>query len=605
MADVRVGPAHPDGESAPDERGRDAIYRTVCDSMTCGVMLIDAEGRIETFNPAAGALLGLDRRAVLRRSFAEVFLADEAFEELNDAVVAAMYEGDVGHQRVANVSVDGRTVPLTVDTAYLRQPAGGEPARRGVVAVFSDISELERLRAKEIELAVDLRAKHMELRAAYHSLETRNLELSTLVRKVQGVRVAASVFVLALVAGIGAYLWNEPPTDWFAADPPPARVSAASGRAFTVQPGRIVSTVTVASAIRPRREVVVTSPVEGRVGTVHVKPGERVVAGQPLLELDVTEVRIRRRKAQAAWLKAKARMQTLSNWENSVEVSKAKRSLTKSRLVLEAGNTRLEEIGFLVEQGLTPAAKHKAEQREQRMRRLDLESAEQDLNAVLAKGREEREVARLELASATAELERLDSILRHSRVAAPVAGVVLYLGAGSDQRGADLSTGTSVEPGANLVTIGDMQGVTASGRVDEVDVRHVRPGHAVRISGPAFPGVTLEGRIAHVSSRASRPTGQRRLPSFEIAAVVDTLTAEQREAVRLGMSADMEIVVHDKDDALVVPVRAVGFSAGKRWVRVRDAAGGQRLVEVTTGITTVDAVEILSGLAPGDTVIVP
>ena len=601
-----MAPAQPHGRDAAVERSRDTIYRIVCDSMTSGVMLVDGEGRIETFNRAAAETLGLDRNAVLGRTFAETFLADDSFEEFNEALLAAIYDGDVGHQRVANVSVDGRTVPLSVATAYLREPGGGKFARRGVVAAFSDISELERLRAREVELAVDLRTKHMELRSAYHSLEARTGELAAILRRVRAMRIVASVCAVVLAVGIGVYMRSEPSIHWMQAEKPKAVDASAGGRAFTVRPRRIVSTVTVSSAIRPRREVAVTSSVEGRVGTVHVKPGERVVVGQPLLELDVTEVHIQRRKARAAWLKATARMETLVDWTNSVDVSRARRAVTKSQLALEAGNTRLAEIGFLVERGLTPAAKQVAARREQRTRRLDLESAEQDLNAVLAKGSEDREVAKLELANATAELERLDRILRHSTVTAPVAGVVLHLGTSSTGRGAELSTGASVEPGAHLVTIGDMEGVTTSGRVNEVDVRHIRPGHVVRIAGPAFPGITLEGRIEHVSSRASRRTGQQRLPSFEVAAVVDTLNEEQREAVRLGMSANMEIVVHEHDAALAVPVRAVDLSAGKPRVRVRSATtGGVRLVEVTTGITTVDVVEIRSGLTAGDTVIVP
>ena len=494
-------------------RSRDTIYRLVCDSMASGVMLVDDEGGIETFNRAAAEIFGLDRKAVLGRTFAETFLADDAFDEFNEALLAAMYDGDVGHQKVANVSVDGRTVPLSVSTAYLRGPGGGDSARRGVVAVFSDISELERLRAREVELAVDLRTKHMELRSAYHSLEARTGELAGLLRKARAIRIAAAACAVVLAVGIGAYLWNESPVQWMSAQMPKAVDAPAGGRTFIVKPGRIVSTVTVSSAIRPRREVAVTSPVEGRVGTVHVKPGERVVVGQPLLELDMTEVRIQRRKARAAWLKATAQMETLVDWTNSVDVSRARRAVSKSRLALEAGSTQLAEIGFLVERGLTPAVKQEAAIREQRTRRLDLESAEQDLSAVLAKGSEDREVAKLELENAAAELEWLDRILRHSTVTAPVAGVVLHIGTSSSGRGAELSTGASVEPGAHLVTIGDMEGVTTSGRVDEVDVRHVRPGHAVRIVGPAFPGIMLEGRIAHVSSQASRPTGGQQRPA--------------------------------------------------------------------------------------------
>lgn len=211
MTSARATPGRPDEAGVAGTRSPDSLYRAVCDSMISGVMLVDARGRIETFNSAASRILGLDRKAVLRGSFAEVFVANEAFEEFNEALLAAMYDGDVGHQRVANVSVGGATVPLALATTYLRDPAGGEHARRGVVAVFSDVSELERLRATEIRLAGDLRVKHTELRTAYRNLEERNRELATLLRRGRVVRIVGSAGVVALIGGIGAFLWSDPP----------------------------------------------------------------------------------------------------------------------------------------------------------------------------------------------------------------------------------------------------------------------------------------------------------------------------------------------------------------------------------------------------------
>ena len=583
-----------------------SIYRTVCESMTCGVMLIDGQGRIETFNPTASELLGLDRDAVLHRSFAEVFFADDAFDELNEAVLAAIHEGAVGRQRVATVSVAGRAVPLAVDTSYLREPSGGGDARRGVVAVFSDISELESLRAKEIALAKDVEAKHRELQDAFRSLEERNLELGGLLRKVRAVQLAACASGVALAVGIGAWLWDGAPASLFGAAPTQAAKAPGDVRLFTVEPRRIASTITVASAVEPLRKVAVASPIDGKLGTVHAKLGESVAAGQPLLTLDVSEVRIQRRKAQAAWLKARAQVETLADWPNGSEASKAKRAVTKARIAMEASNTKLAETVFLVDQGLMPAARKQAVERERRTRLLDLESAEQDLNAVLAKGRGNREGAGLELENAGSDLERIDDILRNATVAAPVSGVVLRLGDGTGRRDDALTTGSKVEAGQHLVTIGDMEGITASGSVDEVEVHRIRPGLAVRISGPAFPGIVLDGRVVHVSSRAFRPPGQRGLPASEIAAAVDRLDEEQREAVRLGMSADMEIVVYENERALVVPVGAVDLSQGIARVRVHNGeAGEERVVEVATGITTLDSVEVLSGLAQGDRVVVP
>ena len=97
-----------------------------------------------------------------------------------------------------------------------------------------------------------------------------------------------------------------------------------------MEPTRIASTITVASAVKPRREVAVTSPTKGQVGAVHMQPGETVAAGQPLLDLDLTEVRIRQRKAQAAHLKAAAQMEELENWADSVDASKARRAVAKA-----------------------------------------------------------------------------------------------------------------------------------------------------------------------------------------------------------------------------------------------------------------------------------
>ncbi|MCY4496898.1 MAG: PAS domain-containing protein, partial [Rhodospirillaceae bacterium] len=301
-----------------------SIYRAVCDSMTCGVLLIDGQGRIETFNPAASRLLGLDRDAVLHRSFAEVFFADDALDELNEAILAAIHGGAVGQQRMATVSVGGRPVPLAVDTSYLREPSGGRDGRRGVVAVFSDISELESLRAKEIALAKDVEAKHRELQDAYRSLEDRNTELGGLLRRVRAVRLASSICGAAIAIGLGAWLWDASIPSPFGAPPTQAAKAPGETRLLAVEPRRIASTIDVTSTVEPLRRLAVASPFEGKVGTVHAKLGESVAEGQPLLTLDVSEVRIQHRKAQAAWLKAEAEMEGLKDWSNGPEASRAK-----------------------------------------------------------------------------------------------------------------------------------------------------------------------------------------------------------------------------------------------------------------------------------------
>ena len=71
------------------------------------------------------------------------------------------------------------------------------------------------------------------------------------------------------------------------------------------------------------------------------------------------------------------------------------------------------------------------------------------------------------------------------------------------------------------------------------------------------------------------------------------------------MSATLGVTVYEKDDALPVPIDAVGTGAGFPRLRVRDRGTGEmRLVTVTTGITTLDSVEIVDGIVVGDEVLV-
>ena len=506
--------------AAVADRG-DSIYRDLCESMTSGVVLIDGEGVIETFNAAAAEILGLDPENVLGRTFAEVFVANAAFEELNEAVLAAVYDGIVGHQRMVSVAVEGRPVPLAVATSYLDGTTAGTHGRRAVVAVFTDISELEASKARESELATDLAARHEELRTAYRDLEARNRKLDTLLRKVQVVRVGASVGIIALTVAIGAYVWTGSDASGAvagdASDPDRER------RLVSVEPRKISSTITVPGVIRPRGEVAVNSPIGGQVGTVHVQRGQSVEKGQPLLDLDVTQVQIEGRRVQATYLKAKAKVDEFADWAASPDVSRSRRAVAKARIALEAANTRLEETSFLVGRGLVPSASEDAAERELQTRRLDLETAEQDLNAVLARGRESHQVARLELENASAELEAIDWALKNATVVAPFAGVVVSMREASSPQGAALSAGASIRAGEHLMTIGDMDGVTVTGRVDEVEVGRIHPGHRVRVTGPAFGDIALVGSVSHVSSQALAGRMQHELPSFEVAAVVDRL----------------------------------------------------------------------------------
>ena len=95
------------------------------------------------------------------------------------------------------------------------------------------------------------------------------------------------------------------------------------------------------------------------------------------------------------------------------------------------------------------------------------------------------------------------------------------------------------------------------------------------------------------------------MATFELAAAIDPLQVAERQRLRLGMSARIEVVVHDKPDALLVPIAAVDGPPGNAWLRLKDGeTGAVRRVRVEVGLTTLGDVEITSGVAIGDEVVV-
>lgn len=583
---------------------RDAvIYKNVLDNMSGGVMTVGLDGRILTFNPAAARILGLARDEVLDHVLAEVLMAIEGLDAFFQALMDAVYEADVEHQRVVEVQHGDKTVSLAVTSSYLQSVRDGEVQRIGVIAIFNDITELKDLREAELRMAEKAKAQHAELQDAYRRIEENNQALRT---ATQRERVAA-LGVVVLFLAVGLYAWQtDPGPDFNEPSLPVASetVVPADLRTVVVTPQRLTSTVILSGHLAPRREVQVTSPLTGTVAALHFQHGERVTHGQRLVELDTTEAEKKYREAQAAYIKARLRFHELENWENSVEVVRARRTLNRTRRQLETQQNKRDETAFLLEKGIIPASEHEAAEQQLYNMRLDYEAVQQDLEAVLARGgAQEKQVARLELDNARIQMQLMEDILQKSRVNAPVTGVVLPPRQ-SEQDGQRLVIGGETQQGALLLTVGDLDGLSVVGEVDEVDVAKVRLGQQVAISGDAFPGVELRGSIVHVSSQASQPEqGRENVPVFEVRAVIENLSAAQRQQVRLGMSANLEVVVYDKPDSLLVPLSAVQVRNGKTWLRVKDReTGAVKQIEVDTGVTTLDAVEIVHGLQAGDEV---
>lgn len=152
----------------------------------------------------------------------------------------------------------------------------------------------------------------------------------------------------------------------------------------------------------------------------------------------------------------------------------------------------------------------------------------------------------------------------------------------------DVEPGELATPTRVLALLGDPARVRITATIDERDIARVVVGQQALMSSDAWPGRTIQARVAEIT-----PGGDPAQRAFRVRLLPDT-TAN----LPLGLSLEVNIVSRRKERALLVPVGAV--IAGTVWT-VRDGKAHRQAVR--TGIEGSEAVEVLAGIGPGDIVI--
>ncbi len=582
---------------------KSTIYKNVLENMSDGVMTIDLNGRIMTFNQASERILGLATDDVLGKRFGEVFLLHEGSDELNQTILDAVYEAATIYNKVVTYRRGEESLFLSVTTSYLKAP---EQAEKAIIVVINDITETRKLEAEQQQLADELKAKHRELQDAYLGIEESNKNLQTALKKVHFVRIFAGGFILLFFIAMGLFYWESKPSTKVSRAAEPKGKDGKVANLYTVAPRMISSTISLTGELRPLNTVHVNSPFAGIVQEVYFQYGQMVEKGQPLLKLDTDEVAIKAREAESAYIKALEKAREVEAWDKGNEVSEAKRNLAKARIELDAQRQNAEETERLYKKGIVPGSEYESSKRQYANAKMSYESSEQSLKTVVAKGSGDNlKIAKLELANAQLKLGELRRQVGQALVRAPASGTIILPelsgAADKDKKAKQMGKGVSVTQGETLVSIGDVGSLCVKTKVDEMSVMSIKKGQKVRITGDAFPGITLDALVHHVSSQAVKGEGGKDVASFEVTTLIEKIKPEDRTKLLLGMSTNLSIITYEKPDALLVPVAAVRPELDGHYVVVKQ--GEQRKkVKVDPGQTTLDSVEIKAGLKPGDVI---
>jgi RND family efflux transporter MFP subunit len=184
----------------------------------------------------------------------------------------------------------------------------------------------------------------------------------------------------------------------------------------------------------------------------------------------------------------------------------------------------------------------------------------------------ERDRARSEWQAADAAAARARALRGFMTLTAPADGQIL-------QRDGEI--GQLIPANQPIFYFSRRAPLRIEAEVDEEDILRVRPGQRALIRAPALPEQILDGRVAAITPKGNPVTRGYRV----------RIDLEGETLLRIGMTAEVNLIVAQRDNALLVPVTAV--RDGQVWI-VRD--GRLHRQPVQTGFSGETRIEIVAGL---------
>jgi membrane fusion protein (multidrug efflux system) len=216
--------------------------------------------------------------------------------------------------------------------------------------------------------------------------------------------------------------------------------------------------------------------------------------------------------------------------------------------------------------------------------------------------REDVDIAEGQFEEGNAEVEELEALVSYTRIVAPFDGVVtgrfvdpgaLIQVSGSQSGSAQGAMGPSKAGVSPVVSVADLSKLRVYFYLPEDETSLIRIGMPAELTLHEFPGRKFTGTVARFSKALD--LGTRTM-------LTEVDLDNPKHELYPGMYADVSLELARHPDVLQVPMTAVGTEKGESFV---DAVKGDQLVRqpVTTGLSTPNRIEIISGLTETEQVV--
>lgn len=353
---------------------------------------------------------------------------------------------------------------------------------------------------------------------------------------------------------------------------------------ITIKPAvrsTLESSVSASGKIVPLYEQAIVSPVSTKILEVYCNEGDSVEAGQSLLKLDLqtAETDYRRMTDEVSMKKNEIEQAALSNetYLTDLEMKIKVKEMSLGHLKAEVANEkRLDSIGSGTGDRIREAELAYA------TAQMELEQLKTQLANEKKSHAASFRSKQLEGSISIRNLEAMQRTLDDAQVKAPRKGTVTWL---------NKSLGTSIGAGEKLAVVSDLTHFKIDGEIPESNSGKLSVGSVVNVR---INRNTVKGHISTIS-----PQSHNGMVQFTV-----FLDDDSDKLLRSGLRTDLNVVYDVKDGVVRIPNGSYFQGSGSYVMFVKTSDDTIERRTVSLGDSNFDYVEVISGIEPGEEVVV-
>ena len=373
-----------------------------------------------------------------------------------------------------------------------------------------------------------------------------------------------------------------------------------------VKKGPMSTKISATGIVEPNFKVEVKSKASGEVLSFPFLEGDKVEKGALLLELDKSDEKRNVAKAKADLSKATAKLKKsetallLQKTKYKTDIRTSQSEVISAIASLKESEDKLKRQIELFEQKVVSqesldTAKTLFEVNQQKLIQAEsqLQESKDSIHDIAMK-ENEIELVNTEVQLAEIALDEAEERLEETEIFVPLTGVIIEK---LVEEGQIIASGISnVNGGTALANIADMSKLFIIADIDETDIGSVKVGHSVTITADAFLDKVFNGRVRRIAPQGLVEN------SITIFKVKIEVLGKGKKKLKPVMSANIEITTDHIESAVFTARAGIRNSKEGKFAMVLKNEKPTKLF-VKTGIKNPIFVQILSGLAPGDHVI--